>query len=157
MPPATVPAAKVGYLIPWGTGAASAMSDLAASGITARASGAGFTLGGRQFGIGTLVVRVDENPADLRARLTTLVTTRAPQRYDFNGFLFTSRRVAQGSRLRLAITPAHSLQFQTNFNSGGDVASESMKEARPVTVTLYHDEAYPSALYVPFAQPIEGG
>ena len=73
-PAGSVDAAQVGYLIPWGTGAASAMNDLAAAGITARASGAGFTLGGRQFGIGTLIVRADENPADLRARLTALAT-----------------------------------------------------------------------------------
>ena len=70
----TVPGAKVGYLIPWGTGAASAAYDLAAAGLTARASGAAFTLGGRQYGIGTLIIRNDENPADVAARLSTIAT-----------------------------------------------------------------------------------
>ena len=70
----SVPAAKLGYLIPWGTGAASAVHDIAAAGLTARASGAAFTLGGRQFGIGTLIVRNDENPSDLPARLSTIAT-----------------------------------------------------------------------------------
>jgi hypothetical protein len=73
--PASVAAAKVGYLIPWGTGAASAMHDIAASGLVARASGAGFTMVGRQFGIGTLVIRNDENPVDLRERLASIAST----------------------------------------------------------------------------------
>jgi hypothetical protein len=72
--PVSLAAAKVGYLIPWGSGAASAMHDLATAGLTARAAGAGFALGGRQYGIGTLIVRTDENPADLPARLSTLAT-----------------------------------------------------------------------------------
>jgi predicted acyl esterase len=81
-----------------------------------------------------------------------LVTTRAPQRYDFDSFMFMSRQVKQGSRLRLAIGPAHSIYSQKNYNTGGDVSKESIADARPVTVTLYHDREHPSALYVPFAQ-----
>ncbi|MEX1128596.1 MAG: M14 family zinc carboxypeptidase [Vicinamibacterales bacterium] len=69
-PAAPVPAAKVGYLIPWGAGMASAMSDLTREGMTVRAAGAGFTLAGRQYGIGTAVVRADENPDDVRDRLS---------------------------------------------------------------------------------------
>ena len=40
---------------------------------------------------------------------------------------------------------------QKNYNSGGVVANESGKDARKVTVTLYHDATHPSALYVPLA------
>jgi hypothetical protein len=29
-----------------------------------------------------------------------------------------------------------------------------MKDARAVTVTLYHDRAHPSALYVPLGRPL---
>jgi hypothetical protein len=74
--PATVSVggAKVGYLVPWGVGTASAVDDIASAGLTARAAGAGFTLGGRQYGIGTLIIRNDENPADLPARLSTIAT-----------------------------------------------------------------------------------
>jgi putative CocE/NonD family hydrolase len=82
-----------------------------------------------------------------------LVNTREPLRYDFDGFMFTSRLVRKGSRLRLVIGPAHSIYSQKNFNSGGDVSSESMKDARAVTVRLFHDRAHPSALYVPFGHP----
>ena len=85
-------------------------------------------------------------------REAKLVTTREPLRYDFDGFMFTSRQVKQGNRLRLVIGPAHSIYSQKNFNAGGDVSRESVQDARPVTVTLYHDREHPSALYVPFGQ-----
>jgi hypothetical protein len=63
--PVIVPG-KVGHVIPWGTGMASAMSDFGRAGITVRVAGAGFTLSGRQFGIGTALVRSDENREALR-------------------------------------------------------------------------------------------
>jgi hypothetical protein len=40
---------------------------------------------------------------------------------------------------------------EKNYNSGGAVAGESGKDARTVTVTLYHDAAHPSALSLPLA------
>lgn len=86
-------------------------------------------------------------------RQAKLVTTREPLKYDFDGFMFTSRRVREGSRLRLTIGPANSINSQKNFNSGGDVSSESMRDARAVTVKLYHDRSRPSALFVPIGQP----
>jgi len=46
-----------------------------------------------------------------------------------------------------------SMYSQKNFNSGGDVSAETMKDARTVNVKLYHDAAHPSALYVPMGQP----
>ena len=64
-----------------------------------------------------------------------------------------SRQVKKGSRLRLVIAPINSMNSQKNYNSGGVVAQESMKDARTVTVKLYHDRAHPSALYVPIGQP----
>ena len=86
-------------------------------------------------------------------RTPQLVTTREPLRYDFDNFTFTSRLLRQGSRLRLIIAPVSSMYSQKNFNSGGDVSSESMRDARAVTVKLYHDGSRPSALYVPIGQP----
>ena len=83
----------------------------------------------------------------------TLVTTRKPLRYDFSHFTFTSRVISKGSRLRLVIGPIDSINSQRNFNAGGDVSVESRRDARPVTVTLFHDKAHPSALYVPYGQP----
>lgn len=70
-------------------------------------------------------------------------------RYDFDRFTFILRLVKKGSRLRLVLGPLNSIYAQKNYNSGGVVADESMKDARPVSVTLYHDAKRPSALYVP--------
>ena len=86
-------------------------------------------------------------------RTPKLVTTTRPQRYDFTRFTFVSRTVAQGSRLRLVIAPINLIYSQKNYNSGGVVIDESMQDARPVTVKLYHDAKHPSALYVPIGQP----
>ncbi len=86
-------------------------------------------------------------------RTPKLVTTREPLRYDFDGFTFTSRMLRQGSRLRVTIGPVNSMYSQKNFNSGGDVSSETTRDARTVTVKLYHDRAHPSALFVPLGQP----
>lgn len=66
---ASLPAATVGYVIPWGTGAVAAMDDFRREGLVARVTDAGFTLGGRQHGIGTLLVRADENGANMPERL----------------------------------------------------------------------------------------
>jgi putative CocE/NonD family hydrolase len=82
-----------------------------------------------------------------------LVRTRDPIRYDFNNFTFTSRLLARGSRLRMILGPRNSIYDEKNYNGGGLVAYEGFKDARPVSVKLYHDAAYPSTLYVPIAQP----
>ena len=84
-------------------------------------------------------------------RQAELVKPGAVERYDFNHFTFAARRVAKGSRLRLVIAPVNSLWSEKNYNSGGVVATESGKDARKVAVTVYHDAAHPSALYVPMA------
>ena len=85
-------------------------------------------------------------------REAKLVRTNEPLRYDFEGFTFVSRLVRKGNRLRLTIGPVNSIYSQKNYNSGGVVSEESMKDARPVTVTLFHDESHPTALYVPFGR-----
>jgi hypothetical protein len=82
-------------------------------------------------------------------RTPALVETRAPLRYDFDQFAFTSQEVKQGSRLRLVIAPIDSIYLEKNYNSGGVVAEETLNDARPVTVTLYHDPRHPSTLFVP--------
>jgi len=84
-------------------------------------------------------------------REAKLVTTREPLRYDFERFMFVSRQINKGHRLRLVIGPLNSIFWQKNYNSGGVVSDESLQDARPVNVRLFHDEARPSALYVPLA------
>jgi uncharacterized protein len=82
-----------------------------------------------------------------------LIATHAPLKYDFDGFTFVARRVRTGSRLRLVIGPVNSIHSQKNYNAGGDVAAESMRDARTVTVKLFHDRSHPSTLFVPLGQP----
>jgi len=84
------------------------------------------------------------------ARVEQLIRTKDPLEYEFSGFTFVSRLIQKGSRLRLVVGPVNSIFSEKNYNSGGRVVDESMKEARVVTVTLYHGVSYPSALYVPF-------
>jgi uncharacterized protein len=85
-------------------------------------------------------------------RAATLIATRKPLLYDFKRFTFVSRQLAAGSRLRLVIGPINSIYTQKNYNSGKAISDETMADARAVTVTLIHDQAHPSTLYVPLGQ-----
>ena len=100
--------------------------------------GSGIALVCAQAGMDVLL----EDVADerIRAALATI-----------NGLL--SRQVAKGSRLRLTIAPINSIFSEKNYNAAEPVAEQSMSDARTVTVTLFHDRAHPSALYVPLGQP----
>jgi putative CocE/NonD family hydrolase len=84
-------------------------------------------------------------------REAVLVKPGVIERYDFDHFHFIARRIAKGSRLRLVVGPTNTKYLEKNYNSGGVVTDESGKDARTVTVTLYHDAAHPSALYLPVA------
>jgi len=64
-----LPAARVGYLMPWGTATASAVIEAMQVGVRVRAAGEGFTLGGRDFPVGTAIVRTSDNGSDLRSVL----------------------------------------------------------------------------------------
>jgi uncharacterized protein len=89
----------------------------------------------------------------LNPREEKFIGTREPLQYDFQRFTFVSREIKKGSRLRLILAPVNSIYSQRNYNSDGVAAEESMKDARPVTVTLFHDRSHPSALFVPIGQP----
>jgi uncharacterized protein len=86
-------------------------------------------------------------------RTPKLITSAAPLLYDFQRFTFVSRTIRRGHRLRLVVAPLGRLIettfSQKNYNGGGVVAEESVADARPVTVRLFHDSAHPSALYIP--------
>lgn len=89
-------------------------------------------------------------------RTAKLIETREALRYDFQRFTFVARQVRRGHRLRLIIAPfgrqIDAAFTQKNYNGGGVVANESAADGRPVTVTLLHDDAHPSALYVPLGR-----
>lgn len=104
---------------------------------------------------GSLLLSTDWMRARYRESLREpkLIRTTEPLRYDFERFTFVSREVRQGNRLRLVIGPINSIHSQRNYNSGGVVAEESIKDARPVNVRLFHDREHPSVLYVPIGRP----
>jgi putative CocE/NonD family hydrolase len=87
------------------------------------------------------------------ARAPKLVTPGKVEKYVFDDFTFFSRRVAKGSRLRLVVGSINSTGTEKNYNSGGDVALETAKEARTAKVTLLHDDSHPSALELPIVKP----
>ena len=80
---------------------------------------------------------------------TTRWTPGEALRYEFDGFYFFSRRIAQGSRLRLVFQSPNSINTQKNYNSGGVVVEESGADARTAHVKLYHDREHPSYLELP--------
>ena len=75
------------------------------------------------------------------------------EKYVFENFTFFSRRIAKGSRLRLVVGCINSTGTEKNYNSGGDVALETAKDARTAKITLMHDEGHPSALELPIVKP----
>ena len=114
---------------------------------------------------GVRVYEVDNNGRNvllatdfLRARYrqsshtAALIRTQEPLCYEFVRFTFTSRLVKKGNRLRLVFGPTLSIDEQRNYNSGGVVADESIKDARAVRVELLHDASHQSALYVPLGR-----
>jgi hypothetical protein len=54
--------------------------------------------------------------------------------------------------LRLVLNCINSSSSEKNYNSGGDVESESGKDARVAHVTVYHDAEHPSALEIPIVK-----
>ncbi len=72
MPARALAAAKVGYLMPWGSAAAALSGDAMRQGIRIRSVGGAFTQNGRRYPIGTALIRNAENPADLNAKLAVL-------------------------------------------------------------------------------------
>jgi putative CocE/NonD family hydrolase len=78
-----------------------------------------------------------------------LVKAGEINRYEFKSFMWFSRLVGKGSRLRLVLRSINSGGFQKNYNSGGIVVEESGKDSRTAHVTVYHDAQHPSFLEVP--------
>jgi hypothetical protein len=79
-PPSTaLPAAGVGYLLPWGTASAGAVVEALRSGLRVRAAGEAFVLDGRSYAVGTAIVRVAENGPDLRERLGAIASAHGAE------------------------------------------------------------------------------
>lgn len=84
-------------------------------------------------------------------RCQELVKPNAVNRYDFDRFPFFARRISRGSRVRLVLSCPNSIRWEKNYNSGGVVAEESGKDARPAHISVHHDAQHPSFLEVPLA------
>jgi putative CocE/NonD family hydrolase len=85
-------------------------------------------------------------------RKATLVTPGKIERYEFSSFQYFSRQIAKGSRLRLILQSPNSIQQEKNYNSGGDVARETAKDARIAHIRLVHDSGHPSHLELPIVE-----
>jgi hypothetical protein len=62
-------AAKVAWLLPWGSGTAAAVAEALQAGLKVRVAEAGFRLAGRAWPAGTAIVRAAENPENARETL----------------------------------------------------------------------------------------
>jgi putative CocE/NonD family hydrolase len=82
-------------------------------------------------------------------RAQRLVPPGEVLRYRFDNFPFFARRLAKGSRLRLFFRSPNTTELQKNYNGGGVVADETVRDARTAHVTIYHDRQRPSALEIP--------
>ena len=74
------------------------------------------------------------------------------EKYVFDNFTFFSRRVAQGSRLRLVVHSLNSTGVEKNYNGGGVVTKETGKDAKTAHIRLLHDSEHPSALELPIVK-----
>jgi hypothetical protein len=52
----------------------------------------------------------------------------------------------------LVLNCINSIYYEKNYNSGGNVESESAKDARVAHVTVYHDAEHPSVLDLPVVE-----
>lgn len=92
---------------------------------------------------------------ELRARhrlgvdTTALLEPGQVERYRFDRFFWFSRRLQEGSRIRLVVAPLNTPGVQKNYNSGGDPVQETVEDARTATVRLHLSEDRPSALVLP--------
>ncbi|MCC6163970.1 MAG: peptidase M14 [Acidobacteria bacterium] len=94
----SLPAAKVGYVLPWGLGTARLMVAAQAAGLRARFADESFTLGGRTYPPGTALFRTAENPGDLPATLSRLVTEHHADVVALDS-AFTETGISLGSNL----------------------------------------------------------
>jgi uncharacterized protein len=85
-------------------------------------------------------------------RKPTPVVPGKSELYTFDQFLWLSRKIDAGSRLRLVITGVNSRNWEKNYNSGGIVAEESGKDARVATIRLSSSPQSPSTLSLPIGQ-----
>ncbi len=98
----TLPEAAVGYLLPWGTRAAGAVTQALREGLRVRAAGARFTLDGREYPMGTAIVRTAENGPELRSALGRIVGAHGAEAVPIDG-AYVTEGASLGSRSTRAL------------------------------------------------------
>ncbi len=68
-----LPAAKIGYLMPWGTAAAEVVVEALRAGVRIHTADEPFTHGGRKYPIGTAIIRLSDNGPNAAATLGPIV------------------------------------------------------------------------------------
>ena len=99
-----LPAATVGYLLPWGTNAAGAVVEALREGIRVRSAGGEFSLGGRNYRVGTAIVRNSDNGADLARRLGAIAARHGAEVVPVNDS-YVQEGISLGSRQVRALRP----------------------------------------------------
>lgn len=92
-----LPEATVGYLLPWGTNAAGTVVEALREGVRVRAAGARFTLDGREYPMGTAIVRTAENGPGLRATLGRIAGAHGAEVVPIDG-AYVTEGASLGSR-----------------------------------------------------------
>lgn len=72
-----------------------------------------------------------------------------PQRVEFDGFGFVSRRVEPGARLRLVLHSNAPAYLEHNYAGGGTVAHELAADGGPQRITLHQGHGHRSAVFLP--------
>ena len=101
-----LPPAQVGYLLPWTTGAAATVAEALRAGIRVHSGGGTFTLGGRDYAVGTAIVRTAENGPDLPELLGSIAAAHGAEvvpiddSYVSAGMSLGSNRVSSTASVR---------------------------------------------------------
>jgi putative CocE/NonD family hydrolase len=81
-----------------------------------------------------------------------LITPGKIQKYNFTSSFFLVRKLQKGSRIRFIFRALNNPFWQKNFNSGGKVEEETVKDAKIATIKLYHDKDHPSFIEIPICK-----
>jgi len=132
-----LPDAKVGWLIPWGVGIASAMSELTRAGVAVQVAGAPFTLNGRQFGIGTAIIRLSDNPREDWLRLEKVSSIRELEVIPINSTWVDAGASLGANSVRIVKTPRVLMLWDTptqSLSAGWARFSLERRFDQPVTI-----------------------
>jgi len=99
---AALPPAKVGYLLPWGSGTVTAVVEALQAGLRVRTADRGFTLAGRQYPPGTAIVRVSDNGPNLGEKLGPIAARHGAEVVAIDS-AFTEAGISLGSNQVVAL------------------------------------------------------